>query len=48
MSENTIPLDRYSRAILTELQRDSRQTVQAIADAVAKPQSRCATRPPSC
>ena len=41
MSENTIPLDRYSRAVLAELQRDSRQTVQAIADAVGLSSTPC-------
>ena len=41
MSENTIPLDRYSRAILAELQRDSRQTVQQLADAVGLSSTPC-------
>ncbi len=41
MSENTLLLDRYSRAILAELQRDSRQTVQAIADAVGLSSTPC-------
>jgi DNA-binding Lrp family transcriptional regulator len=41
MSENAISLDRYSRAILAELQRDSRQTVQRIADAVGLSSTPC-------
>lgn len=41
MSENAILLDRYSRAILAELQRDSRQTVQQIADAAGLSATPC-------
>ena len=41
MSENTVLLDRYSRAILAELQRDSRLTVQQIADAVGLSSTPC-------
>ena len=41
MSENTILLDRYSCAILAELQRDSRLTVQQIADAVGLSSTPC-------
>ena len=41
MSENPVLLDRYSRAILGELQRDSRLTVQQIADAVGLSSTPC-------
>ena len=41
VNENTILLDRYSHAILAELQRDSRLTVQQIADAVGLSSTPC-------
>jgi len=41
MAENPVPLDRYSRRILAELQRDARQTVQQLADAVGLSSTPC-------
>ena len=41
MNDETILLDDYSRQILFELQRDARQTVQQIADAVGLSATPC-------
>lgn len=41
MSEESVLLDRYSLAILSELQRDSRQTVQQIAESVGLSTTPC-------
>lgn len=41
MSTEPAPLDAYSLALLSELQRDSRQTVQQLADAVGLSPTPC-------
>ena len=41
MSDDSILLDRYSLKILRELQRDSRQTVQQLSDAVGLSPTPC-------